>query len=80
MHSLPNPSILGPTAQSEVPLPPFSDPEAAARYAEGPLRQVPGYHALQTMTAILLAERAPATTITQFYAAFTFRGWLAYKA
>ena len=39
---------------------PFSDPDAVARYAEGPARQVPGYLALQTMTAILLAERAPA--------------------
>lgn len=38
----------------------FSDPEAVARYAEGPVRQVPGFHALQQMTALLLAERVPA--------------------
>lgn len=37
----------------------FSDPQAVARYAEGPPRNVPGYHALLDMTAILLAERAP---------------------
>lgn len=36
---------------------PFSDPESVARYAEGPVRQVPGFHALQTMTGLLLAER-----------------------
>lgn len=39
-------------------LPSFSDPEAVARYAEGPVRMVPGFHALQRMTAVLLAERA----------------------
>lgn len=39
---------------------PFSDPDAVARYAEGPVRQVPGLHALQTMAALLLAERTPA--------------------
>lgn len=38
----------------------FSDPQAVARYAEGPVRQVPGFHALQQMTALLLAERVPA--------------------
>lgn len=38
----------------------FSDPEAAARYAEGPRRFVPGFEALHRMTGILLAERAPA--------------------
>jgi tRNA (cmo5U34)-methyltransferase len=37
----------------------FSDPQAVARYAEGPPRQVPGYFDLQRMIAILLAERAP---------------------
>lgn len=36
---------------------PFSDPQAVARYAEGTLRNVPGYHAMQRMTTILLAER-----------------------
>lgn len=39
---------------------PFSDPQAVARYAEGPLRQVPGFHALQQMAMLLLAERVPA--------------------
>ena len=35
----------------------FSDPETVARYAEGPVRQVPGFLALQQMTGVLLAER-----------------------
>ena len=39
-------------------LPSFSDPESVARYAEGPVRMVPGFHALQRMAAVLLAERA----------------------
>ena len=38
----------------------FSDPEAVARYSEGPPRFVPGFDALHRMTSILLAERAPA--------------------
>ena len=38
----------------------FSDPEAVARYAEGPLRLVPGFLDLQRMAGLLLAERAPA--------------------
>lgn len=37
----------------------FSDPDAVARYAEGPSRQVPGFHALQQMSALLLAETVP---------------------
>lgn len=37
----------------------FADPEAVARYAEGPRRFVPGFDALHRMTAILLAEHAP---------------------
>lgn len=37
----------------------FSDPQAAVRYAEGPVRLVPGFHALQQMAALLLAERVP---------------------
>lgn len=37
----------------------FSDPQAVARYAEGPPRFVPGFDALHRMTGILLAERAP---------------------
>jgi tRNA (cmo5U34)-methyltransferase len=34
----------------------FSDPAAVARYTEGPVRLVPGFHALQQMAALLLAE------------------------
>lgn len=37
----------------------FSDPEAAARYADGPRRFVPGFDALHRMAGILLAEHAP---------------------
>lgn len=37
---------------------PFSDPEAVARYAEGPVRMVPGFHGLQRMAEVLLSERA----------------------
>jgi len=37
----------------------FSDRESAARYAEGPPRQVPGFHDMQRMVALLLAERVP---------------------
>ncbi|WP_375461377.1 class I SAM-dependent methyltransferase [uncultured Enterovirga sp.] len=39
-------------------LDPFSDPQAAARYAENPPRFVPGFADLHRMTTILLAERA----------------------
>lgn len=38
----------------------FSDPAAVARYSDGPRRFVPGFEAIHRMTAILLAERAPA--------------------
>lgn len=38
----------------------FRDPEAVARYADGPPRFVPGLEALHRMTGLLLAERAPA--------------------
>lgn len=38
---------------------PFSDPDAVARYAEGPPRIVPGYAALLRMTTLLLEERVP---------------------
>ncbi|MGE7156911.1 class I SAM-dependent methyltransferase [Methylorubrum rhodesianum] len=38
---------------------PFSDPQAVARYADGPPRMVPGFAGLQRMATILLAERAP---------------------
>ncbi|WP_313916378.1 class I SAM-dependent methyltransferase [Tahibacter sp.] len=37
----------------------FSDPQAVARYAESPVRQVPGFHALQRMAMLLLAEAVP---------------------
>lgn len=37
----------------------FADPQGVARYAEGPLRMVPGYSGLLTMVRILLAERTP---------------------
>ena len=39
----------------------FKDPEAIAHYAEGPPRFVPGLEALHRMTAVLLAENAPAS-------------------
>lgn len=35
----------------------FSDPDHVARYAEGPVRQVPGFHGLQRMAGLLIAER-----------------------
>lgn len=38
----------------------FSDPDMVARYAEGPLRNVPGYASVLPMTSILLAERVAA--------------------
>lgn len=38
----------------------FSDPEAVARYTDGPRRFVPGLESLHRMTGILLAEAAPA--------------------
>lgn len=37
----------------------FSDRASVARYAEGPPRQVPGFHDMQRMAALLLAERVP---------------------
>ena len=37
----------------------FNDPATVARYAEGPVKQVPGFHALQRMTTLLLAEHVP---------------------
>ncbi|NWD24555.1 class I SAM-dependent methyltransferase [Pseudomonas yamanorum] len=39
----------------------FSDPDAVARYAEGPVRLVPGFESLQRMTTLLLRESVPAT-------------------
>lgn len=40
-------------------MPSFSDAQAAARYHEGPLRQVPGFLGLQQMAHLLLAEHVP---------------------
>jgi len=37
----------------------FADPQAVARYAEGPPRLVPGFADLQRMALLLLAESAP---------------------
>lgn len=37
----------------------FCDPQAIAKYTEGPPRFVPGYNAMLSMAAILLAERVP---------------------
>jgi len=37
----------------------FDDPAAAARYADGPRRFVPGLDAVHRMTALLLGEAAP---------------------
>ncbi|MGA7437068.1 MAG: class I SAM-dependent methyltransferase [Luteibacter sp.] len=37
----------------------FSDPQAVARYAQGPVRQVPGFHGMQQMVSLLLAEAVP---------------------
>ncbi|UPH71258.1 class I SAM-dependent methyltransferase [Abyssibius alkaniclasticus] len=37
----------------------FTDAQAVANYASRPAQQVPGFHDLQRMAAILLAERAP---------------------
>jgi tRNA (cmo5U34)-methyltransferase len=37
----------------------FSDPDAVARYRDGPPRQVPGFADLHRMTELLVAERTP---------------------
>ena len=37
----------------------FSDPDAVARYAEGPPRMVPGFADMQRMAQVLLAQSAP---------------------
>ncbi len=37
----------------------FSDPDAVARYAEGPPRMVPGFADMQRMARVLLADSAP---------------------
>lgn len=47
------------TEREEPFLQSFSDPDAVARYGEGPRRFVPGLEALHRMTGLLLAERAP---------------------
>ena len=43
------------------PMATFSDPDTVARYAEATVRLVPGFHDLQRMTAVLLAERLQST-------------------
>jgi hypothetical protein len=43
----------------------FSDPQAVARYTDGPPRFVPAYSAMQRMTMLLLAERAPVSAISR---------------
>lgn len=40
-------------------MPSFHDDAAVAHYAQGPVRQVPGLHALHRMSWLLLAEHAP---------------------
>lgn len=37
----------------------FDDPDAVARYAQGPVTMVPGLHDLHKMSRLLLAEAAP---------------------
>ena len=37
----------------------FTDPQLVSQYAEGPPRFVPGYHGMQCMATLLIAERAP---------------------
>lgn len=37
----------------------FKDPQAVARYSEGPPRFIPGYYGMQSMVTLLIAERAP---------------------
>ena len=46
-------------ASVTVLMQPFSDPEAVARYPDGPPRFVPGYTSMQGMATVLIAERAP---------------------
>jgi tRNA (cmo5U34)-methyltransferase len=52
-------SRMGDDAAMRTLLEPFSDPNAVARYAEGPPRFVPGFADLHRMTSVLLAEHAP---------------------
>lgn len=40
---------------------PFTDPQAVARYTEGPPKAVPGFRDMQRMTRLLLAEHVPDT-------------------
>jgi tRNA (cmo5U34)-methyltransferase len=37
----------------------FADPDAVARYSDGPPRFMPGYHDMQRMAGVLLSERVP---------------------
>ena len=47
----------------------FSDPVSVARYADGPMRMVPGFHGLQRMAAVLLAERVKYTRVGSWWRA-----------
>ena len=52
-------SIRRPIMHPDIVAAHFADPKAAAHYAEGPPRLVPGFADLHRMSGILLAERAP---------------------
>ncbi|HEX2884942.1 MAG TPA: hypothetical protein VHP59_00830 [Vineibacter terrae] len=77
----------------------FSDPQAVARYVDGPRRYVPGLSDLHRMAGLLSTARAAVdahvnmltpeqdeailrdagfTNVSLFFAAFTWRGWVAY--
>ncbi len=47
------------TEKSDPFLELFKDPEHAARYAEGPARFMPGFHAVHRMAGVLIREYAP---------------------
>ena len=54
----------------------FSDPDAVARYAEGPVRLVPGFDGLQRMTTLLLdrkSTRLNSSHLVISYAAFCLK-------
>ena len=48
------------SSPNDDPVPAFNDPSAPASYADRTRRLVPGWADLQRMTALLVAERAPA--------------------
>ena len=57
---------------------PFSDPQAVARYIEGPPRIVPGFEGMQRMTTLLLAERAPEAARVLVLGAGGVTTWMPY--